>query len=237
VSDSAYTRHRQPKRKYYSGNFIPGCLLLGVVLALLAGVALGPIGPGNQRVPEGAAMQQSRSIGLLLFYYANDNNGRYPDGNSSTEIFQKLLDEKYASDSTVFYIPRSGKTKPKPGQKLKPENVCFDVTSGLDSNSSDELPVVFTTGYRLGYAPGGSAIPLKTSPQFSDSRSMQAWLRGDSEPWAAPGIAAYYKSNRAIFIKIPATVNLEGSIPNFISHAFKPDGRTYRQLTPDGAMP
>jgi len=34
-----------------------------------------------------------------------------------------------------------------------------------------------------------------------------------------------------------ASVKPDASIPNFISPDFKPDGKTYRQLTPDGALP
>jgi len=46
-----------------------------------------------------------------------------------------------------------------------------------------------------------------------------------------------YKSNNSRFIKLDTTANHDGSIPNFISPDFKPDGKTYRQLTPDGPLP
>ena len=83
----------------------------------------------------------------MMVSYAADHDGKFPDGNTSTEVFQKLIDENYGNDPTIFYIPLPGKTKPLAGQKLKPENVCWDVTSGLDQNSPDELPVIFMTGY------------------------------------------------------------------------------------------
>ena len=95
-----------------------------------------------------------------MYSYAYDNQGNYPDGKSSTEVFQKLLDEGYCTDPTVFFIPLSGKSEPIAGQKLKPENVCWDVTSGVDSSAPDGLPIVFTTGFKVTYIPGGTAVPI-----------------------------------------------------------------------------
>jgi hypothetical protein len=80
-------------------------------------------------------MQQGRQIGQMMFSYSTDNfqnSNAYPDGKSSTEVFQKLLDGNYAADPAIFYVPLPGKVKPIAGQKLKPENVCWDVTSGVD---------------------------------------------------------------------------------------------------------
>jgi hypothetical protein len=219
--------------------FLRGCLttfFILFILTILAGIAGGPIGPGNQRMAEGAALQKARSINLLLFSYSNDNYGHYPEGKSSTEVFQKLIDEKYCNDSTLFYIPRSGKTCPQPGEKLKPENVCFDVTEGLDSSSSDMLPVAFTTGYRVAYVPNTGAFPLKASPQFSDSRSWLGWIQGEPTHWDDPGIAVSYKSNNSFFIRLETSADGQASIPNFISPDYKPDGKTYIQLTPDGPL-
>jgi len=140
----------------------------------------------------------------------------------------------------IFYIPGDGKTRPVPGQKLKPENVCFDVTSGLLLDSSAGLPVVFLTGFRVTYAPGASAIPTTTRyPQFGgDYRTWAEWSNND---WpmgdVGPGIAVFYMGNNAMWKNLGTATNGEGSILSFISPDFKPDGRTYRQLTPDGALP
>lgn len=165
-----------------------------------------------------------------MFQYANDHDGKYPDGNSSTEIFQKLIADGYISDLDIFYIPLAGKTKPVPGQKLKPENICWDVTSGLDFNSPDELPVVFLTGYRVNYVPGGSAIPLvKPYPRFGWVDSNQTWFdwllgRQTIHYDSSGGIAVTYKSNSAKFMKLNTTANTDGSVPDFIPPDFKPDG-------------
>jgi len=167
-----------------------------------------------------ALMQQCRQIGMMMFSYAADNaanNNVYPDGKSSTEVFQKLLDNGYCTDPSIFYIPLPGKTPPKAGQKLKPENVCFDVTSGADSDASDGLPLVFVTGYKVTYAPGGAAVPL-------------------IKPYPSAMIV-FYKNNSAKVLLPATTENSEGSIPNFIPANFDPKGKTYHQLTPDGVLP
>ena len=158
MSDPADTPYRDAKWRIFSSGYGPGCVLLGIALILFLGPALAPRPGGIQRAPESSAMQAARSINLLMFSYANDNDQQYPVGKSSTEIFQKLLDGKYASDNSVFYLPLPGKIKPKPGEKLKPENVGFDVTVSIDSSSPDQLPVVFMTGYKVTYAPGSSAV-------------------------------------------------------------------------------
>jgi len=208
---------------------------------LLGGIAFGPVLPdGIIRAPESASMQQARQIGLMMFAYSNDNNGNYPDGKSSTEVFQKLLDGNYATDPSVFYVPLPGKVKAVAGQKLKPENVCYDVTSGVDANSPDELPLVFMTGYKVNYTPGGSAVPLiKPYPPFwSEPRTWSEWWNGAPDPGhGATGIAVTFKSNQAVFMVLVTSANSDGSIPNFVSTKFKPDGKTYRQLTPEGPLP
>jgi hypothetical protein len=195
-----------------------GCLLL--FLLLLAGIAAGPIQNGIKQARYNAWMQQGRTIGQCMFSYATNNvsNGNaYPTGNSSTEVFQKLLDGGYATDPTIFYIPMPGKIKPIAGQKLKPENVCWDVTAGVDSNSSDTVPLIFLTGYKVNYAADGAAVPL-----------MKPY------PVSSSGIAVFYRGNNVTYIKPERTA--DGTILNFVSQNFKSDGHQYRQLTPDGVL-
>jgi hypothetical protein len=237
VSDIGSTVGPATERKPAS----KGCLIAMVLFLALffCGVCLGPISPAVHHPKDNIAMQQGRQIGQAMFSYATDNvqNGNaYPDGNSSTEVFQKLIDGGYVTDPTIFYVPLPGKVKAVAGQKLKPENVCWDVTSGVDSNSSDLVPLVFITGYRMTYAPGGSAVPvIKPYPPFwSEPRTWSQWWNDAPAPEPGPsGIAIFYKGNNAVFLKL----NLDGSLPNVVSPEFKPDGKTYRQLTPDGPLP
>jgi hypothetical protein len=155
-----------------------------------------------------------------MVQYEQDHNGAYPTGKSSTEVFQKLIDEHYVQDPTTFWIMSfnvPGKTKAT-SNELKPENVCWDVTVPLDAGSSDLLPVVFLTGYRINYVPGGSAVPL-----FSSSEDRP------------PGIAVCYHGNNPAWLKNDGQP--DRIVKNFISTAFDPAGKKYQQLTPDGPLP
>ena len=114
------------------------------------------------------------------------------------------------------------------------------MTSGLTLRSPTELPVVFLTGYKITYAPGSPAVPIiKRYPQFGGTyRTWSEWWNND---WpmgnVGPGLAVYYMNNSAMWKNLEPTPNDDGSIPNFISPDFRPDGKTYRQLTPDGVLP
>jgi hypothetical protein len=192
-----------------------GVCLAGL-LALLPGVAPAQL-TGLPQARRDAAMQQCRQIGQMLFSYATDHlDAPFPDGKSSTEIFQKLIDGNYCTDPMVFFLPLPGKSAPAGAQKLKPENVGFDVTSGVDSDAPGALPVVFTTGYKVSYVPGGTAVPL-------------------AKPFPA-AIVVFYKDTSAKVL-FPAAGSPDGSIANFVPANFDSKGKAYTQLTPDGAMP
>jgi len=195
-----------------------GCLLAAIivgavfggifVLSCLAGIALGPITNGIKKAKESMSMQQARAIELAMFCYANDNNGAYPDGKTSTEVFQKLIDGKYISDPGIFYVAMPGKTKAT-SNTLTADNVCYDVTSGVTADSPDDLPVVFSTGYDVTYAAGASATQDRALTPF-------------------PGIGVAYKSNSARFIQ----AGPDRAVPGFIPANFDPGNKTYQQLRP-----
>jgi hypothetical protein len=121
-----------------------------------------------------------------------------------------LLDQNYASDPECFYFPMKGKIKPT-SNKLKPENVCYDVTNGIQADDSDFLPIVFATGFKIDYIPGGKAHPL-----------------ANANP---DGVPVSFKSNSAAWVR-----STSNGI-TLIDPAFDPKGRTYQQLTPDGPLP
>jgi GYF domain 2 len=210
-----------PPPKGMSGWLI-AAIILGALFVLvgpcacLAGIALGPITKGIEKAKESAAMQQTRAIALAMFAYANDHKGEYPDGKTSTEVFQKLLDEGYIADPSIFYIvSMPGKTKAT-SHKLTADNVCFDVTSGVTADSSEDLPVVFSTGYTVSYFSG--AIPM----------------RDTSEQPPFPGIAVAYKSNRSQILT-PSSHPLEHAdldLDHFIPATFDPGTKSYQQLKP-----
>jgi hypothetical protein len=179
-------------------------------------------------------LEDARLIGGALVEYAVDHDGKYPDGKSSTEVFQKLIDEQYLLNSddgenlanpSLLYFPMPGKVKATTKQ-LKPENVCWDVTLGIDNNSPDRLPTIFLTGYKITYAPGVRAIPLP-----GPARSWVDWWNGvPAQP--RPFSVVAYKDNYKVVLK----ADPDGSIPNIIPADFDTKGATYRQLTPDGTM-
>jgi len=213
------------------------------IIFILFATVRGPVYIGIKQAKYNAWIQQGRQIGSMMFSYATDNTqggNAYPEGNSSTEVFQKLIDGNYVTDPGIFYVPLPGKTKALPGQKLKPENVCWDVTCCVDSNSSDLVPLVFLTGYKVTYTPGGSAVPIiKPWPQFREEpRTWLDWWHGVPDEPPTPGIAIFYKGNNAMYRKLETPQqSSDGIITNFVPPDFKPDGKTYRQLTPDGPLP
>ena len=196
-------------------------LMVISAIIVLAGVLLAPVGNSLAlQAREGAACSVARQIGQLLFSYSVDHDGHYPEGKTSTEVFQKLLDGKYADDPVIFYIAMPGKIPPQ-GNRLKAENVGWDLPYPIDPSVPDNLPVVFMTGYKITYQAGAKAILVDQSP-----RTWEQW-------WNGPDIrkmflAAFVKGNNA-WIKRP---DKDGSIPNFIPADFDPKGKTYRQLTP-----
>lgn len=185
------------------------CVIGLPIIAILAGIALGPITNGIKKAKESMGMQVARSLELAMFQYGVDHNGEYPTGSTSTEVFQKLIDEKYISDPGIFYLDMPGKVRAT-SKTLKPENVCFDVTSGINGQTSDFIPVVFSTGYTVTYAPEAAATRNSAS----------------SSPFA--GIAVAYKNTSARFIKAQP----DGDIPAFISPQFDSGTGSYKQLEP-----
>jgi hypothetical protein len=190
--------------------------------------------------PENTWLQQSHGIALAMFQYATDHDGNYPDGKSSTEAFQKLLDGGYVNDPGVFYVPLPGKRKAERGEKLKAENVCWDVTGGVSSNDPDEVPMVFMTGFKVHYAPGGAAVPvIKPYPSFGERPTwFERWgLPAHSSDWMdfPKRLVVSYKSMSAAGIKLDETAGY--SAPNFIPAKAPAFTKTYRQLTPDGTLP
>ena len=188
-------------------------------------------------------MKDAQTIGELLNKYANDHGGKFPSGNSSTEVFQKLLDEKYVTDAFIFYTTFPGKTEPPWNQKLESKNVCWDVTIGVTSDSPDTIPLVILTGFKVNYVSGAPGTPyIKPYPKlFYMTRTIQGWWNGEPDPTPYAATVVCYKNSNPAFVKLdmaaPSYESILNLNSNSISPNFKPDGKTYRQLTPDGPLP
>ena len=221
--------------------WILNLIYIFVGLCIFAGLAFGPTTPPS-RSNRWALTMQSRNIGLSLNQYAIDHNGHYPEGKSSTEVFQHLLDEKYVDDPSVFYaqwVHMPGKVWPQSNQ-LKPENVCWDVTRCVDSSGPDGLPLVFLSGYRITYQSGSRAMPLLIFPPVPPRAYPKWWDWVYGAPDTKPFNAFCYLTNISTEpTKISARAveaDEDGSIPNFIPLDFDSKGKLYQQLTPDGII-
>ncbi len=153
-------------------------------------------------------------IWLAMHTYAQDHHGQYPQGKSSTEVFQKLIDEEYVGDPTIFYYELPGKLKPT-SNRLKPENVSWDLSTPRNDDDSDSLPIIFLTGYKIQYFPGGSALPL--SPNTKEGPD---------------GIAVAYEAYNIRYLKR----DVDGTVREFVPATFNTHGKTYLQLTPEGPL-
>jgi hypothetical protein len=194
--------------------------LMAVGITFIAAIFIAPLTDGMIKDTHSVDMQTARQIGTVLLAYSIDHGGRYPEGKSSTEIFQALIDQDYVTDPMLFYFAMPGKLPPQ-GKQLKPENISWDLTCCADSAAPDTLPLVFLTGYKVTYAAGASAVSLHPVP------------RGWIEEWfGASGrktsMAVYYKGNNAASLPVDDS----GLVAHFVSFDFDPKGKTYRQLTP-----
>ncbi len=219
-----------------------GCFIVLGVTAILGGVAWFFVTNVFMKASESAQLEQMQVIAMGIDDYSFDHQGRYPDGKSSTDVFQQLIDGGYIGDIGVVYAPLDGKVRPVPGQKLKPENVGFDYTAGADASAPDGLPLLFRSGYRVAYAPGAAVVPLPEHTGWLTS----LWDRLlQPRPWSREGISVTYVDRQSInethgrvttFLSGRSAATPDGSIPNFVPADFQPDGKTYRQLTPDGPL-
>lgn len=205
---------------------------LAIALILVSlGSTLVPVPGDLRKAQDYAAMQTCRTIALAESQYANDH-GTYPAGQSSTEVFQRLVDGNYVSDPAIFYLRMPGKGRAT-DVHLKPENVCYDVTSGVDSSAPDGLPVVFVTGYKVDY---------RNARRISELASPQPSFLGDLSWDEMPNfrvklffpVGVILKGNEIQLAQWPLPKNYrEGdSVEDFDAR-----GHIYRQLTPTGPLP
>ena len=172
---------------------------------------------GIEEARQSSLAQMAHALGMAMYSYSQDHGGKYPQGKSSTDVFQQLIDQKYATDPTLFYFPMEGKSKPE-GTKLKPENVSWDVTADVQPDDPDFLPIVFLTGYKIQY-------------QFHHGPDESNWFGLAYGPGTF--MPFYTKGNMAEFVRVAA----DGTARVFVSTQSPFKARAYRQLTPDGPLP
>jgi prepilin-type N-terminal cleavage/methylation domain-containing protein len=133
------------------------------IIAILAGVALGPIMTGLKKAKQNAAVQQEHAIGMAMFAFANDNNQLYPDTsnpgpNSGTtgagKVAYALLNGGYVSDPAQFWISGGTATKyagsgSTAATSIAQTNISFDFMSGggsgLSTTAAQYLPLMWNS--------------------------------------------------------------------------------------------
>jgi len=201
------------------------------IIAILAGVALGPITNGIKQAQHNAAMQTGRQIGQMCFSSATDNsqNGNaYPADTTGLAICQDLLNANYATDPNVFGVPQQAlyakPTSTGTGTILVAANVSWSftcvtltTTGGITSTASDLTPLVyFNNGF--GVAVG---TPFPASPGTAKTVTY-----GTAAPFSTDGTAVFYKGNNAAYLKAGTNGGGVGVVAGFLS-ANDTDTTTY----------
>ncbi len=161
------------------------------IIAILAGVAMGPITNGIKKAQESSAMQTCRTIALAEFQYSNDNNSSYPDGKDAGVVITNLVGGNYVSDPTIFKIAADPNYKPvATAGKFDATNSSYDFMgygttyNGLPSTVPDQTPVVWSDGDPGCTVPSGSA-----GVSFVPSTGI----------FGKDGVAVAYHSNNSFF--------------------------------------
>ncbi len=211
-------------RKLSRGGFTLVELLVVIgIIAILAGVALGPITSGIKKAKQSSAMQTARTLAVADFQYSNDN-GTYADGADAGVIAAALIAGKYISDPKMFAITGSKNFTVYPGTgTIAQANVSYDFAgvggtyTGVTSSASDLLPLLWSDGEPTAKIPTtvgvGTAVTLAGGGAF-----------------ATDGMAVAYKSNSAKFVTpqpgvAPAFPGV-GKV-GFVDQSFDPTGTTF----------
>ena len=169
------------------------------IIAILAGVALGPITNGIKKAQQSGGMQTARTLALSEFQYSNDNNQVYPSGADAGKIASALISGGYISDTGMFYISGSPNETKYTGNATTAQtsfpvaNCSWDfgeinATTGMNANAPDQTPLVMSSGV------GDTVGPALTAPGIITGTATATM------PFGTGGFAICYKSNSAKFI-------------------------------------
>jgi len=211
-------------------------LVVIAIIGVLASVTVPAVMSGLTTAKENVAMQNSRSIGLLMFQYSIDNGNLYPPDNSqggaypvtSSGAFEQILTNKYTTSADIFYLSGGVTTgaykgaNPGAAGALGANNNSWDITGiaagGVSSSAPDQLPLVFTTGNVFTYP---AAV---NEPQKADTS------KSNTNPFPKLGIAVCYKGNNSRFAKVNDQDAV--SVDNFITASCDPGTTVFVQLKP-----
>jgi len=229
-----------PTRRSSRGGFtLIELLVVIAIIGVLASVTVPAVMSGLTTAKENVAMQNARSIGMLMFQYSIDNNNLYPPDNSqgaafpitSSGAFEQVVTNKYTTSDDIFWLSGGATTGKYSGSApgatgaLGPQNNSWDISgmagtpasSGINSNAPDQLPLVFTTGNTFAY-PASVGVG-------ANANTLSA-----TNPFSKMGIAVCYKGNNAQFKKVNDSDG--SSVDSFISTSFDAGGVVFTQLKP-----
>jgi prepilin-type N-terminal cleavage/methylation domain-containing protein len=193
-------------------------LVVIAIIAILAGVAFGPITQGLEKAKESAGMQTARTIALSMFQYQVDNSN-FPGGNKSQDVATALVQGGYITDPSIFAKDKSHAYAGTTASitSMPASAICWDffvessqntsvtppVYYGLSTSDPDGMPAVFSTGQ------------VVTPPTQGPSNTPLAVNSAGTNPFGSNGMAICYKSNSAVFLK--AINNGSGFVVNTTS--------------------
>ena len=205
-------------------------LVVIAIIALLAGIALGPITGALRTAKDNAGMQTTHALYLADFQYSVDNNQQFADGTDAGIIAQALMSGNYITDPSIFWISGGNATKftgANAATTIVATNVSWDFygvngtaaggvtpTLGVGTNDPDQLPLIWSTGNTV-------VIPT-TAGNYGT-----ATVNGTGKnPFGTDGIPVVYKSGASAFnenIANPTTL----IISQFIDSSYVPNTTTY----------
>jgi prepilin-type N-terminal cleavage/methylation domain-containing protein len=209
------------------------------IIAILAGVALGPITNGIKQAKHNTSMQNARQIGQVCFSYATDNtinSNSYPTGANSESVAKLLITGNYVNDPSLFLVSDQigrnavtgvGTVTVAAGVTtvtMTAANISWNFvvtnvtppTGGITANSSDLLPLIYFSG----------ATPLTYPANTSGKKDL---VLQAACPYGTDGVAVFYKGNNAAYLKAGTVTS--GTVTNFVGPAYA-DANAYIELVP-----
>ena len=176
------------------------------IIAILAGVALGPITNGIKKAKESSAVQEAHALGLAMYSAANDNSQVYPDstGKDASDVAKTLFVGGYVTDPGIFYISGGNATKytaatSTVAASIAKTNISWDFAgasgSGLNSTQGQWAPLLWNS-----IAGDTSATQVTVASYTAAGGTSVTAVAGTNSAFGQAGMAVFYINNSSSFI-------------------------------------